>query len=54
MSKQVIFIFQQKYFLDLLKKTRMLRCKTIDNPVEVNVKLGESAENPLVDEGSYQ
>jgi hypothetical protein len=32
----------------------MLGCKAIDNPVEVNVKLGESSESPLVDKGRYQ
>jgi hypothetical protein len=32
----------------------MLGCKAIDNPVEVNVKLGENSEIPLVDMGRYQ
>jgi hypothetical protein len=53
-SKHGIFISQQKYILDLLKETAMLGCKAIDNPVEVNVKLGEDSESPLVDKGRYQ
>lgn len=32
----------------------MLGCKAIDNPVEVNVKFGESSKSPLVDKGRYQ
>jgi hypothetical protein len=32
----------------------MLVCKATDNPVEVNVKLGEGGESPLVDNGRYQ
>jgi hypothetical protein len=32
----------------------MFGCKAIDNPVEVNIKLGESSKNPLVDKGRYQ
>jgi len=53
-SKHGIFISQRKYILDLLKETGMLRCKAIDNPVEVNVKLGEGGMSPLVDNGRYQ
>jgi len=51
--KHGLFIFQWKYVLDLLKETRILGCKVIDNPVEVNVKLGESSEIHLVDKGRY-
>lgn len=29
----------------------MLECKAIDNPVEVNVKFGESSDNHLVEKG---
>jgi hypothetical protein len=53
-SKHGIFISQRKYILDLLKETGMLECKAIDNPVEVNVKLGECGKSPLVDKGRYQ
>jgi hypothetical protein len=53
-SKHGIFISQRKYVLDLLKEIGMLGCKATDNPVEVNVKLGEDSESPLVDKGKYQ
>lgn len=53
-SKHGILIAQWKYILDLLKETRMLGCKAVDNPVEVNVKLGENSEIPLLDKGRYQ
>jgi hypothetical protein len=53
-SKHGIFISQRKYILDLLKETGMLRCKATDNPIKVNVKLGEDSESPLVDKGRYQ
>jgi hypothetical protein len=53
-SKHGILISQRKYILDLLKETGMLGCKATDNPVEVNVKLGECGKNPLVDKGKYQ
>jgi hypothetical protein len=32
----------------------MRGCKATNNPVEVNVKLGEDSESPLVDKGRYQ
>jgi len=28
--------------------------KATDNPIEVNVKLGEGSESPLMDKGRYQ
>jgi hypothetical protein len=39
-----IFIFERKYFLDLLRDTRILGCKAVDNPVKHNNKLGEDKE----------
>jgi hypothetical protein len=53
-SKHGIIISQRKYILDLLKETEMLGCKATNNPIEVNVKLGEGSESPLVDKGRYQ
>jgi hypothetical protein len=53
-SKVAIFITQRKYILDLFKETGLLGCKVIDNPMEVNVKLRETGESPLVDKGRYQ
>jgi hypothetical protein len=32
----------------------MLKCKATNNPVEINVKLGEDSESPLMDKGRYQ
>jgi hypothetical protein len=29
-------------------------CKTIDNPVAMNVEFGESSESPQVEKGRYQ
>jgi hypothetical protein len=53
-SKHGRLISQRKYILDLFKETRMLGCKALDNPLEVNVKLGESNDSHLVDKGRYQ
>jgi len=53
-SRHEIFISQRKYILDLLKERGLLRFKVTDNPVEVNVKLGEVSESPLIDKGRYQ
>jgi hypothetical protein len=52
-SKHGIFISQRKYIFDLLKETRMLGCKAIDNLVGANVKLGEISESPVVDKCRY-
>lgn len=48
-----IFISKRKYFLDLLRETRILGCKAVDNPVKHNNKLGEDRDT-LVDKGKYQ
>jgi len=45
-----IFISKRKY---ILKETRLLECKATKNLVEVNVKLREVSESPLVDKGRY-
>ena len=38
-TKEGIFVRQQKYAKDLLKKFQMLECKPISTPMEVNAKL---------------
>ena len=43
-----------KYFLDLLKETRMLGCKPTNTPMEANYKLGLKNDCALVDKGRYQ
>ena len=32
----------------------MLGCKSMDNPIKPNHKLGESCDDSIVDKGSYQ
>ncbi|XP_028110199.1 uncharacterized protein LOC114308733 isoform X2 [Camellia sinensis] len=53
-SKDVIFISQKKYVLDLLKETGMLGCKVCDTSLEPNQKLGDDEGGVAVDSGSYQ
>ncbi|KAI5312765.1 hypothetical protein L3X38_041939 [Prunus dulcis] len=40
-SKQVIFLSQKKYVLDLLTDTRMQDCELVDTPIVQNHHLGE-------------
>ena len=40
-SKTGICLSQRKYMVDLLTETRMLVCKLIDTPMEMNHKLVE-------------
>ena len=35
----------QKYILDLLKESGMLRCKSIDTPIGLNHKLSEASDD---------
>lgn len=53
-SSKGIFISQQKYVTDLLKETGMLNCKPAQTPVNVNQKIGELIEDPVVDKEVYQ
>ena len=39
-SKESNSMFQRKYKLDLLKKTRFLGCKTVETPIDPTCKLG--------------
>lgn len=38
-SKEVIFVTQQKYVFELLYQTGLLGCKSIETPIEANLKL---------------
>jgi hypothetical protein len=38
-SKEVIFVTQQKYVFELLYETGLLGCKSIETPIEANLKL---------------
>ena len=53
-SKEGIFISQQKYILDLLKETGILRCKLAKTLIEQNHKLGGKMKNDMVNYGLYQ
>ena len=53
-SKQGIFISQQKYVIDLLRKTCMMACKPIATPIEQNQRLSEALGEKKVDRKMYQ
>lgn len=53
-SRQGISLSQRKYVLDLLTETRMLSCKQVETPMEMNHQLGMSSDQSLVDRGRYQ
>lgn len=49
-----VAISQRKYVLDILEETNMLECRSINTPMNLNVKhLSEQGE-PLSDRGRYQ
>jgi hypothetical protein len=45
-SRHGIFLSQRKYVLNLLKETRIIGCKVVDNPVQ-NKRFKESDERPF-------
>lgn len=45
---------QRKYVLDLLKETRLLGCKSVETPMEPNIKLKPAEAGNMVDKGRYQ
>ena len=47
-------ISQRKYTLDILADTGMLYYKPVDTPMDPNVKLIPSQEEPLQDPGRYR
>lgn len=53
-SKDGNVISKQKYILDLLKKTRNLRCKPAQTSMDPNLVQHQSGEVILVDMGMYQ
>ena len=53
-SKHGIFLSQRKYILDLLAKTRVLRCKPIDTPIEQNHKNFHCDDATSAYRGRYQ
>lgn len=40
--------------LDLLKETRKIGCKAVENPIEPNHKLRKATNDKNVDRGMYQ
>ena len=52
--KKGIVVSQRKYVLDLLKETRMLRCKPTDIPIDHTVNLGAKEGSAPMDKGRYQ
>lgn len=48
-SSKGISISQQKYVLDLLRETRMNRCKPAKTPMDPNTKLGVQTNGVAVD-----
>ncbi|BBH02590.1 HXXXD-type acyl-transferase family protein [Prunus dulcis] len=53
-SKIGIFLSQRKYVMDLLTETRMLGCKPIDTPIEMNHKLCEDMDQEPTNKEQYQ
>ena len=44
---------QQKYILNLLKDTKLLKCHTNDTPIEANHKLTLNKNDPTTEKSSY-
>lgn len=53
-SNKGIFISQQKYVTYFLKETCMLSCKSSVWPIDINHRIGDLTEEPLVDKETYQ
>ena len=53
-SKEGIFVNQRKYILDLFKETGLLGCKTIETPMEVNLKLSPAKAEDVIDREKFQ
>ena len=53
-SKSDVVLNQRKYALEILEETSMLNCKSVDTPMDPNVKLVPEQGEPLRDQGRYQ
>jgi len=49
-----ILLLQKKYVLDLLSEVGMLKCRSIDSPMDVNTKLLPDQEELLEDAKRYK
>ena len=53
-SKKDILLSQKKYVLDLLSEVGMLKCRSINSPMDVNTKLLPDQGELLEDAGRYK
>lgn len=53
-SNKVIFLCQRKYVLELIKETGLIRTKSCDTPMELNIKLYVDEEEPAMYKNNYQ
>lgn len=53
-SRQGIFISQHMYVSDLLKEIGKSGCKAVSTPIDLNHKLGEAKETPIVEKRMYE
>ncbi|RVW35066.1 Retrovirus-related Pol polyprotein from transposon RE1 [Vitis vinifera] len=53
-SSSGVVLSQRKYALDILEETGMLDCKSVDTPMDPNVKLILGQGEPLGDPGRYR
>ncbi|CAL8084835.1 unnamed protein product [Prunus armeniaca] len=52
-SEKGIFIYQEKYAENLLKRFNMLNCKPMDTPMAINLKLSSNDGAPRADASMY-
>ncbi|XP_020525380.1 uncharacterized protein LOC110007612 [Amborella trichopoda] len=52
-SKRGIYIYQQKYALDLVSSIQLNDVKVVDTPIELNVKLSVHVGDPLLEPTMY-
>ncbi|RVW65705.1 Retrovirus-related Pol polyprotein from transposon RE2 [Vitis vinifera] len=53
-SSSGVVLSQRKYALDILEETGMLDCKSVDTPMDPNIKLVPGQGEPLGDLGRYR
>jgi len=53
-SKKGIFVNKMKYVIDLLEKTGLLGCRTVETPTETNLKLQAAKDTEIEDKEKYQ
>ncbi|CAL8169320.1 unnamed protein product [Prunus armeniaca] len=53
-SEKGVFMYQEKYAENLLKRFNMLNCKPMDTPMEINLKLSSNDGAPRADASMYR